>query len=357
MLKKLELQNFKRFHELSLDLAPLTVLSGLNGSGKSTIIQSVVLAHKAATNAQSTVSLDVTSGLDLGHSADLLNHDSVSGQMTVRLTNTEAFEWIFDIGPVGDVPYLEVVKQPEDPDAVFGNSSFVYLGAERLGPRTTHPSSSQDPEKPSVGPDGRFTAHVLAVSGRQEIAEGLRHESKPDVHTLRSQVEAWLSDMVGATQVEASQIPRTNLVTLRIRKQNFSSEWVLPANTGFGVSYCLPIVVAGLISQAKGLLIVDSPEAHLHPAGQSAMGGFLAAVASTGVQVLIETHSDHIINGIRRHVATSASLSHSDVKLHFFGEDAVESIDVDSRGRLSQWPAGFFDQMDKDLFVITTAVQ
>lgn len=355
MLSKLELESFKRFSHLELTLSPLTVLSGLNGSGKSTVLQSLVLAYQASLSSDSTVSLSGDTGLDLGHAADLLNHDSVSSELAVRITSDQTYEWVFDIGPVGDVPYLGIVSQPHIQPDFFGGVSFVHLAAERLGPRTTHPSAFFRPADAAVGFDGRYAAHTLAICGRNEVSESLRHRSEPEVWTLRSQVEAWLGAMVGPTQVEATVVPKTNLVTLRIRKQNFSSEWLLPTNTGFGVSYCLPIIVAGLTSKPGSVLIVDGPEAHLHPAGQSAMGGFLATVADSGVQVLIETHSDHVINGIRRYVANADLEAADRVLFHFFGETGVDSITVDERGRLSRWPEGFFDQMDKDLFAITKA--
>ncbi|UVJ39016.1 DUF3696 domain-containing protein [Arthrobacter sp. CJ23] len=355
MLSSLELHGFKRFSHLELALSPLSVLSGLNGSGKSTVLQSLVLAHQASLSPDSTVSLSSETGLDLGHAADLLNHESASGEFSVKITSAVPYEWVFDIGPTGDVPYLSILNRPQTPPEVFQGAAFIHLAAERIGPRTTHPSAYFRPDDAVVGFDGRYAAHTLAVCGRNEVPASLRHESETEVWTLRSQVEAWLSDMVGPTQVEATLVPKTNLVTLRIRKQNFSSEWLLPTNTGFGVSYCLPIIVAGLTSKPGGILIVDSPEAHLHPAGQSAIGRFLATVAASGVQVLIETHSDHVINGIRRHVASGGETKANSVLFHFFGEMGVDSITVDEGGRLSRWPEGFFDQMDKDLFAITTA--
>ena len=88
---------------------------------------------------------------------------------------------------------------------------------------------------------------------------------------------------------------------------------------GFGVTYSLPIILSGLIAKEKGLLIVENPEAHLHPAGQSRMGVFLAWLAGKGVQVLVETHSDHIINGIRRAIAEFKYLDNSSALVHWFG--------------------------------------
>ena len=115
--------------------------------------------------------------------------------------------------------------------------------------------------------------------------------------------------------------------------------------------------MAALSANRDDLLLIENPEVHLHPAGQAAMGEFLADVASAGVQVVIETHSDHVLNGIRRAVR-SRTLSADDVALHFFrprrgveqdGVPQVESPSLDADGNIDAWPEGFFDQFDKDM--------
>ena len=98
-----------------------------------------------------------------------------------------------------------------------------------------------------------------------------------------------------------------------------------------------------------------TPEAHLHPAGQSAIGGFLAQVAADGVQVFIETHSDHVLNGIRVSVAEgTATLREEQTVIYFFrgGNDAGEAVqlmELRRTGQLTDWPSGFFDQTQIDL--------
>ena len=123
---------------------------------------------------------------------------------------------------------------------------------------------------------------------------------------------------------------------------------------GFGVSYALPIVLAGLTARRGGLIVVENPEAHLHPAGQSRMGVFLAWLASRGVQVVVETHSDHILNGVRRAIGEYRFLDHDSAIAHYF--DSAESdipsihrLDFTSIGGISHWPRGFFDQYQIDV--------
>ena len=102
-------------------------------------------------------------------------------------------------------------------------------------------------------------------------------------------------------ELDLQKIPHTNAVTLGLRTSkdvNFHA----PVHTGYGLTQVLPIIVAALSSGPKGLLLIENPEVHLHPRGQAAMGEFLAEVATAGAQVIMETHSDHVLNGIRRAV-------------------------------------------------------
>ena len=90
----------------------------------------------------------------------------------------------------------------------------------------------------------------------------------------------------------------------------------------------------------------------MHPAGQALMGQFLADVARAGIQVVVETHSDHVLNGVRRAVKTGC-IESEQVAIHFFraGSDEhpqVLSPTLDDTGNIDDWPEGFFDQFDKD---------
>ena len=130
-----------------------------------------------------------------------------------------------------------------------------------------------------------------------------------------------------------------------------------PTHTGFGITQVLPIVVAALSARRNDLLLIENPEVHLHPAGQALMGEFLAEIADAGVQVILETHSDHVLNGVRRAVKNK-TLPPDDVALHFFrprqdaereGLPQVQSPLIDGEGNIDDWPEGFFDQFDKDM--------
>jgi len=127
-----------------------------------------------------------------------------------------------------------------------------------------------------------------------------------------------------------------------------------PSNVGFGLTYCLPIIVACLAAPKGALLLLENPEAHLHPRGQSALGQLLARCAADGVQIIVETHSDHVLNGIRI-AAKRSEIPNEDVAVHFFsrnvenGESSITSPVLHANGRFSDWPDGFFDEWSKAL--------
>lgn len=147
----------------------------------------------------------------------------------------------------------------------------------------------------------------------------------------------------------------TATLSAQIRVNNFftKNNAVIAPNIGFGISYVLPIIVTGLIAKQGSYMIVENPEAHLHPSAQSKIGRFLAMVANAGVQVIVETHSDHVINGMQL-AAIKNEINPEHIVINFFNQTEssqqpeLESIAINTKGELSSWPKGFFDQTQLD---------
>ena len=157
------------------------------------------------------------------------------------------------------------------------------------------------------------------------------------------------------TRLHTTPHPGVDAVQLSysFQRTTGSTNQYRPTNVGFGLTYTLPVLVALLSSRQGGLVIIENPEAHLHPKGQVALGELLARVANAGVQVIVETHSDHVLNGIRVAVAKGLTLP-QDVQIHFFTRTRDSRHDVvtpvlDTSGRLDYWPEDFFDQWNKSL--------
>ena len=96
-------------------------------------------------------------------------------------------------------------------------------------------------------------------------------------------------------------------------------------------------------------MVVDCPESHLHPRSQSAVGRLLGQIAGAGLQILVETHIEHVLNGIRLAVR-DGHVPPKDVALHFVGQGGVAgrvtTLAMDKNGAVSDWPEGFFDQAE-----------
>jgi predicted ATPase len=171
---------------------------------------------------------------------------------------------------------------------------------------------------------------------------------------LKNQVEAWIGEISPGTRIEIESHSAIDLVSLQY-SYGLSNPY-RSTNVGFGITYILPIIVALLFATPDTLIILENPEAHLHPKGQSKMGELLALVASYGIQIIVETHSDHILNGIRRAVRQE-KLNAQNVQIHYFERHShnglastkVISPKLDQDGRIDIWPEGFFDQSEKDL--------
>ena len=380
MLTRIDLRHFKCFETLKLPLCRLTLLSGANASGKSSVMQALVLLHQTMREHEWSSRLMLNGAATrLGAVADVV--DQVHGRRNcgIALLDGDAvwFRWEFQgerdemsmavrrahgetgAGDGWDVdgsqPIHHLLPPPAGEQSLTSRlRRLTYLTAERLGPRELY--AFDDPQlTPVVGPRGEYAVSVLHSGRDIRVLERLVIDRVPP--TRFRQVEARMARFFPGCVLAVEQVPGTNAATLGIR-MSADTDFHRPVHSGFGLTQVLPIVVAGLSADEDDLLLIENPEVHLHPAGQAAMGEFLSEVASAGVQVVIETHSDHVLNGIRRAVKGGV-LASGDVALHFFrprledqaqqGGPQVESPILDANGNIDSWPDGFFDQFDRDM--------
>ncbi|WP_027404466.1 DUF3696 domain-containing protein [Aphanizomenon flos-aquae] len=224
-------------------------------------------------------------------------------------------------------------------------SHIHYISADRLGPQEYYLKSTIN-KFPNVGAKGEFTVNLLYKKRDDLVNDKLCLGE--DAKTLATQTEEWLNEIFNGAKVEVPS-SESNILELLFNTST-SKDRFRPANVGFGYSYILPIVVSGLIAKQGEILIVENPEAHLHPKAQSRLAKFLAKVSSCGVQVFIESHSDHILNALRIAILDDI-INHEDLSILYFQqnpEQPVVQIPVQPNGGIEEWPEGFFDQMDKD---------
>jgi predicted ATPase len=356
ILKRLVLKNFKRFADQAIPLDYFTVLCGLNGTGKSSTIQSLLLLRQSyQQNLLKSVGLALNGELvNIGTARDALHSEAQQDRIgfEIGLDSGEIVKWLFDYNTQSDVLSLKSVPMAKSTSQLsLFTDSFQYLQAERLGPRRFFETSDfQVRQHRQLGTQGEYTVHYLSLFGDSEkIADpALAHPTEKSLN-LRSQVEAWLGEISPGTRLSINASPDMDLVNLQFSFAGGSK--FRATNVGFGITYTLPVIVAILAAKPGSLLIIENPEAHLHPKGQAQMGELLARAASIGIQVIIETHSDHVLNGIRLAVH-GGRLQPDRVALNFFQhqqEPAVISPKIDRHGRIDQWPEGFFDEWDKSL--------
>lgn len=359
MIRSVTIGGFKRFATEEFDFAQLTILTGLNGAGKTTLLQAMLMAAEASTTQAHSLPLNGPFGLELGTAEDVLNWQSKSPIRLEFLTSDNGLlEWVFNV-PSEEAFYLNIEKRPAIRAKPFSGKprSFTYLSAERLGPKGFMATSALPESELEVGVHGEYSAHVLNVLGDRPLENIERKHPNCEggaPRLLKYEVEQWLSEITRPIEVTGERAPGSTVAEIKFRTPG--SPWVRATNMGFGVSYALPIILAGLIAEKGGVLLVENPEAHLHPAGQSRMGVFLAWLAGRGVQTIVETHSDHVINGIRRAVAELRYLAATDSVVQWFGdkraseEEALSTkLSIRDTGGLSAWPEGFFDQYQLDV--------
>lgn len=122
----------------------------------------------------------------------------------------------------------------------------------------------------------------------------------------------------------------------------------------FGHSYVLPVILAVLTAPAGSLILVENPESHLHPGAQLRMGEFLSLAAASGIQIIIETHSDHLMNGIRI-ACRKEIIGCNQVEMDLIGLDADgythtrRPVQLNPDGTVKNLVPGFFDEWEKAL--------
>lgn len=359
--KILKIANFKCLNRIEVSIKNLTVLAGRNSAGKSSITQAFRLLREASRLPPSTDIHLNDSAFSLGTFDEIINNsdDNIFESFEVSFSD-KASSTVSTFIKAEDSDECEFIKT-NNQNELLSNSSplfFMYLSAERYGPRLRQTEvNGHRKSNIGLGSKGEFVAEVLADNQTKRIDEDLIHPELRSSNNalLSSNVEKWMSNIVGGIFIRSTRPPRLAHPYLEFRKSERESDWQFPTNHGYGISYTLPIIVACLLLEKGGYLIVDSPEAHLHPAAQTEIAKFLAFIAGTGRNIIIETHSDHVLDGLRLSIANpNFRISAENAIFHYVDRNNEDQlihrvIQPKSDGSLPMWPPGFFDQMAENL--------
>lgn len=336
----------------------LTVLAGLNGAGKSTVIQAVLTLHQLWKDQQEGPRPWRGSLVNLGSFNDVLHEGSDDDVVRIDVSLSDGATAHWEVHPPRSG--AESGGSAHSANGAYPRELF-YLSADRFGPRATLPY--WEGERAPVTPLGKRGEHVLWYLSRRgsvPVHRAVRHPDEP-TNTLANQTNAWLDVVSPGAVLRVRAIPEADCAVASYRYErpaDVPSRPFRATNVGFGVSYALPPIVALLAPERddryprEQLIIIENPEAHIHPAGQTSMADLAARAVASGSQVILETHSDHVLNGVRLAVAEGI-LDPGQVAIHYFertGLDVrVTTPMLTDTGRLDVWPEGFFDQHERNL--------
>ena len=394
MLRNIKLMHFKCFEQLELNCKQLNLLCGLNGMGKSSVIQALLMLRQSFKTGELLAGRLVLNGerVAVGTGADVLFEDAEHDVLGFALESDEtSWEMEFDClrTSMADILYSSSSKTmvtkrqrgnflKELPDKnheeafregvvtfsyvpsewrdtpPFGGE-LVYINAERIGPRQLYPVSTDVlTRRGDFGESGEYAWDYLNRHQNDLLQADDPRCIEGEDRPLRAIVDQWMQDVCPGAHLQLEEVRAADAVIAGFtfdREDDVASRRYRATNVGFGLSYALPVILA-LLSKPGTLCLIENPEAHLHPRGQTKLAELAARASKAGVQVIAETHSDHFMDGVRIAVRDGL-IKPEDAAFHYFkrkgNQTVVSSPQIDSDGRLSSWPIGFFDQHDENL--------
>lgn len=382
MITNLHIKNFKCHEDTNLSLGNLTLLCGQNGVGKSSVNQSLLLLRQSYDKNMLPKALSLNAPLCyLGEGKDVIHryppqdvfdeaYPLQQFDFVLTINNLE-YHWSFNtednlnsdflpssFSPIVVFPYLDYADYRNGNISLF-NKNFQYISASRGIDYKRSDYEVEIQKKISVE-EGKaeLVAQFLHKYQNELVLPEILHSLEKD-NTLLAQTTAWEREISKGIKV----IPKNEGGTYTIRysyeglEQEFSAK-----NVGFGISYSLPVIVAILASKKDALLLIENPEAHLHPYGQAKLAELMCIAAQAGIQIIVETHSDHIVNGVlvqcKRFEQESQGINRENVKIHYFEKTEdntacrATEVEVKKGGKIKNAPVGFFDQIEKDMQTI-----
>ena len=376
MLREIRLANFKCFEALSLNCAPLTLLCGLNGMGKSSVIQALLVLRQSFVTGELKEGRLALSGelVDLGAVQDVffegadedtirfeLHRDEISTPCRLSFVYSEDLKDADQLQVKNALPFEETGLDTETKWShvpPFGEN-VIYIGADRIGPQKIYGLSTTFARLGKLGLRGEYAMNYL--NQRQDDFLDATDPRFPQQKRARllEVVDYWLQEVTPGAHLQFETIPGADALVAGFefdKLGDIRTNRYRTTNVGFGLSYVLP-VLAGLLAPPGALCLIENPEAHLHPRGQTKLAELAVRASLSGIQVIAETHSDHFMDGVRIAVRNGL-IRPNETAFHYFhrvnDRTVVISPEVNADGRLSSWPPGFFDQHEENLAKLLT---
>ena len=414
------MKNFKSWQDSKrVELAPLTGFFGTNSSGKSSLLQMLLLLKQTAEHPNFTEIIffgDENSLVNLGNFREVIHgHDlettlelefgwkigtplSIEAYLEDHLGAREQVSFTTDNFTfnasilckndrlvVENEPYRvkfenkeQVVSDGSYSNKIYGEAfgfeatlenspiplissefkklfdSVYYLGPNRVYPQREYHWSDKDPRDVGLWGDKVIDALLCAHMRRVKISK------KGEAVTIEDRISDWLREMNLAYSFSLEPIGalKDDNYEVRIQK-SATSPAVTLTDIGYGLSDLLPMLVLCYYTPEGSILILEQPGIHLHPMAQAQLADlFLEVIAERNLQILVESHSEHLLNRLQRRVAEE-KIAADQTALYFCrhidGASKIDKLDMDEFGNITNWPESFFGDEMGDLFAMTEA--
>lgn len=353
MLKEILVDGYKSINRESVELKPFTLFSGVNSAGKSSVIQAINYVLDMQRK-RSTIQ-DDGGEAEIGRFLDVRNNIKGNKEIifTMKEYNLQGEEFDLQIFYGGcetsdvtrmDAPVNEQYKKYID------EFKKIYLSVERVGVQNTYDLNVHNPL--NIGDKGRYAFSYLSYFGQEALKESAFLYNPEEVGmSLNNQVNYWMDYLLGF-QIRVKPIPEVDQV-IAMYSNSKNNRYYRAANVGTGVTYIAMLIIAALSCKKGDTLIIENPEIHLHPRAQSRLMEFAAFLCERGLQIIMETHSDHIYNGMRKCIKRN-TLDRENIAAYYFELDEtmqtkIHHISFNDQGAEENHPYGMFDQFDDDL--------
>ena len=425
MLTELSLKNFKVWKNIDkMRLAPITGLFGANSSGKSSILQFLLMLKQTAEADDRNLVIDFgneNSKANLGSFKDVIyDHDdanTLSFEFAWKLKeklilkdtlknktlpaannikfnsdihwngkslsvekmkyclddntsfwmehsidkpkeydlNSYGFEFVRKKQRVWPLPSpLKFYGFPDQVISYYQNAEFLsdlqlelvemlkniyYLGPLREFPKRYYTSKGTTPS--DLGPKGEFVVDAILASREKGkyISPGFHCPRK----TLEERIAYWLKELGLIHFFEVEPIGNgSSLYEVKVQRGPKSSK-VLITDVGFGVSQILPVLVICYYVPEGSTILLEQPEIHLHPSVQMGLADvFIDVAKNRNVQIILESHSEHLLNRLQRRLAEQ-KINSNDIAMYFCDSfSQLNNLNIDLYGNILNWPVDFF---------------
>jgi len=356
MIRHVEIKNFKSHKDTKLDFSNLTVLCGTNSSGKSSVIQALLLLREGWENSPFRYLNLKTDTASIGTAQDALYQFSDVDKISFVIKNdlNETSELHFEIIDFTKT-IIPISNESQSEECPFDFLDYQYISASRFGPQTLYPKDDMIDIFNQISKINGQAEYVVQFLDKRRYKDVIPDMCLPEYgKDLLTQVTAWEREIASGISVFVEDKGQLGYeLKYQFNTEQGKTDKFNAVNVGFGLTYALPVIVAILSANPSTILFIENPESHLHPKGQTKLAELICLAAQAGVQIVVETHSDHIFNGIRKAISQK-KIKKEKVKVHYF--DLIDSRTSDSKeiqfsdtGRILNYTEGLFDQFDNDL--------